>query len=453
MENELFMNAGVSHASEMTSLSSSTSPAMLNWASMETHQVEQSITRDVPRDCFYFEKSTEQSIFGSAPSSHVSSSPTPLNSNFSGGGGAGENYVIRELVGNLGYVGDIYGAPPASIGNSSGSCYATPMMSSPPLDAFSGDSRFAERAARFSCLGNRSFNGRGAETVPINGELTRVSSTSALKPPPAANRPVNLPGKEKLNPRSVLIPQLPHLLIYQRKLKRRKIRIRREVETQKKMERKRNHLIHTKILSMSGLDEAKPPIVTVSPNESVRREKISERMKLLQDLVPGCNKVTGKALMLDEIINYVQSLQRQVEFLSMKLSSVNTRLDFNMDALMSKDIFPSSNNQQVLRLESSSDILLADHHCHTLQLNPNDSSNNIMNPMETSESRSFNSQLPTLAHFTDSISQFSTFPGDDLHSIIHMGFAQNHISESNQVHSTSFQGPSNQVPSHMKAEL
>ncbi|KAJ7540447.1 hypothetical protein O6H91_10G015300 [Diphasiastrum complanatum] len=47
--------------------------------------------------------------------------------------------------------------------------------------------------------------------------------------------------------------------------------------------------------------------------ERVRREKISERMKFLQDLVPGCSKVTGKALMLDEIINYVQSLQSQVE--------------------------------------------------------------------------------------------------------------------------------------------
>ncbi|KAK7311395.1 hypothetical protein RJT34_09515 [Clitoria ternatea] len=47
--------------------------------------------------------------------------------------------------------------------------------------------------------------------------------------------------------------------------------------------------------------------------ERVRREKISERMKLLQELVPGCNKITGKALMLDEIINYVQSLQQQVE--------------------------------------------------------------------------------------------------------------------------------------------
>nr|XP_004298536.2 PREDICTED: transcription factor bHLH137 [Fragaria vesca subsp. vesca] len=57
--------------------------------------------------------------------------------------------------------------------------------------------------------------------------------------------------------------------------------------------------------------------------ERVRREKISERMKMLQRLVPGCDKVTGRAVMLDEIINYVQSLQNQVEFLSMKLASVN----------------------------------------------------------------------------------------------------------------------------------
>ncbi|CAO2152022.1 unnamed protein product [Urochloa humidicola] len=71
--------------------------------------------------------------------------------------------------------------------------------------------------------------------------------------------------------------------------------------------------------------------------ERVRREKISERMKLLQDLVPGCNKVTGKAVMLDEIINYVQSLQRQVEFLSMKLSTVNPRLEIDVDSFTPKD--------------------------------------------------------------------------------------------------------------------
>ncbi|GAB4860365.1 hypothetical protein Ancab_035523 [Ancistrocladus abbreviatus] len=71
--------------------------------------------------------------------------------------------------------------------------------------------------------------------------------------------------------------------------------------------------------------------------ERVRREKISERMKMLQALVPGCDKVTGKALMLDEIINYVRSLQNQVEFLSMKLASLNPMLyNFGVetDALM-----------------------------------------------------------------------------------------------------------------------
>ncbi|KAK9097122.1 hypothetical protein Sjap_022619 [Stephania japonica] len=72
--------------------------------------------------------------------------------------------------------------------------------------------------------------------------------------------------------------------------------------------------------------------------ERVRREKISQRMRFLQDLVPGCNKITGKALMLDEIINYVQSLQRQVEFLSMKLSTVNPELNIDIDRILSKEV-------------------------------------------------------------------------------------------------------------------
>lgn len=71
--------------------------------------------------------------------------------------------------------------------------------------------------------------------------------------------------------------------------------------------------------------------------ERARREKISERMKILQDLVPGCNKVIGKALVLDEIINYIQSLQRQVEFLSMKLEAVNSRLNTGIEAFPPKD--------------------------------------------------------------------------------------------------------------------
>ncbi|RVW35508.1 hypothetical protein VitviT2T_026055 [Vitis vinifera] len=72
--------------------------------------------------------------------------------------------------------------------------------------------------------------------------------------------------------------------------------------------------------------------------ERARREKISERMKILQDLVPGCNKVIGKALVLDEIINYIQSLQRQVEFLSMKLEAVNSRMNHTVEGFPLKDL-------------------------------------------------------------------------------------------------------------------
>ncbi|KAL1216833.1 Transcription factor BEE 3 [Cardamine amara subsp. amara] len=65
--------------------------------------------------------------------------------------------------------------------------------------------------------------------------------------------------------------------------------------------------------------------------ERVRRGKINERLKCLQDIVPGCYKTMGMATMLDEIINYVQSLQNQVEFLSMKLTAASSYYDFNSE--------------------------------------------------------------------------------------------------------------------------
>lgn len=54
-----------------------------------------------------------------------------------------------------------------------------------------------------------------------------------------------------------------------------------------------NHLLFLIIVSRHSFD--------MCQCLQVRREKISERMKYLQDLVPGCSKVTGKAVMLDEI--------------------------------------------------------------------------------------------------------------------------------------------------------
>ncbi|GAB4836002.1 hypothetical protein Ancab_000920 [Ancistrocladus abbreviatus] len=50
--------------------------------------------------------------------------------------------------------------------------------------------------------------------------------------------------------------------------------------------------------------------------ERLRRERIAERLKALQELLPGCNK-TDRAAMLDEIIDYVKFLRLQVKVLSM----------------------------------------------------------------------------------------------------------------------------------------
>ncbi|CAI9777019.1 unnamed protein product [Fraxinus pennsylvanica] len=153
--------------------------------------------------------------------------------------------------------------------------------------------------------------------------------------------------------------------------------------------------------------------------ERVRREKISERMKVLQELVPGCNKVTGKAVMLDEIINYVQSLQRQVEFLSMKLAIINPNMEFNVEALMSKDIFGSRGSFL--------------HNLYTSDAYPSQSQpgqnlhNGIPNGTEMpfQNGRNQSIQMPTLDNASEPVSQASTFWEDDLHSLVQMGFGQN----------------------------
>ncbi|KAG6519001.1 hypothetical protein ZIOFF_022490 [Zingiber officinale] len=50
--------------------------------------------------------------------------------------------------------------------------------------------------------------------------------------------------------------------------------------------------------------------------ERLRRERIAERIRALQELVPNTNK-TDRAVMLDEILDYVKFLRLQVKVLSM----------------------------------------------------------------------------------------------------------------------------------------
>ncbi|KAL3529272.1 hypothetical protein ACH5RR_008594 [Cinchona calisaya] len=90
--------------------------------------------------------------------------------------------------------------------------------------------------------------------------------------------------------------------------------------------------------------------------ERVRRGKINERLRCLQDIVPGCHKTMGMSVMLDEIINYVQSLQNQVEFLSMKLTAASNFYDFNgetdtMDTLQRAKALEAVKMQKQLKEE------------------------------------------------------------------------------------------------------
>ncbi|XP_042418471.1 transcription factor bHLH78-like isoform X2 [Zingiber officinale] len=147
--------------------------------------------------------------------------------------------------------------------------------------------------------------------------------------------------------------------------------------------------------------------------ERVRREKISERMKLLQDLVPGCNKVTGKAVMLDEIINYIQSLQRQVEFLSMKLATLNPQLEFNMmhqaDVPLPQQVFPLDTATSPFSFAQQS-LKIAE----TNRFNTHAAKNQLDSSI----------QLPPIVGLTDATNYLGNSDKDDLWYVIQTGFAR-----------------------------
>ncbi|XP_020571311.1 transcription factor bHLH49 isoform X3 [Phalaenopsis equestris] len=154
--------------------------------------------------------------------------------------------------------------------------------------------------------------------------------------------------------------------------------------------------------------------------ERVRREKISERMKFLQDLVPGCSKITGKAVMLDEIINYVQSLQRQVEFLSMKLAVVNPRLDFSTE--VSKDLF-QTRGASLSGLGFSHDSIsqqLNSIHQDLIEVGMTE----VMNPTDLFR-REIKVQLPPISAYKEAAQQMPNAWDDDLQKIVHMTYGNN----------------------------
>ncbi|KAL6217796.1 hypothetical protein ACLB2K_011013 [Fragaria x ananassa] len=544
MENNFFLNAGIP-----PSLHFEPAQSMPSWRSLSTamdiQSADQNCSSARSPECFYnpnWEKhSTDhQNVhFESALSSMVSS-PVASNSNISN-----ESVVIRELIGKLGSIGNSSNEISATIpannsymgggnGSTNTSCYSTPLNSPPKLNLpmmdhlakeklpslgktsmplnssvaeFSADPGFAERAAKFSCFGSRSFNSRTSQQLGThtnnsevvyrsnqlmgNGnKLPRVSSSPSLKAlgSQTEQRNSQLPNSREESKSTVvsehqmgetgMVPSSSTDLSSRKRKAASKGKAKDPIKVAEasdvselnakrckanengnnedgSVKAEEDTKGSTSSDEKQGKTGAKPPeplkdyihvrarrgqaTDSHSLAERVRREKISERMKLLQDLVPGCNKVTGKALMLDEIINYVQSLQRQVEFLSMKLSSVNTRLDFNMDALMSKEIFQqqsSSLPHPIFPSDSSAQAIYGHHQ------NPAHCS---VDPLDSALCQSLGMQLPPLNAFSEAMPQYPAFGEDDLQTIVQMGFGQNTNKE------TEFHG-SNQA-SHMKIEL
>ncbi|KAL1544572.1 basic helix-loop-helix transcription factor [Salvia divinorum] len=393
-----------------------------------------------------------------------------------------DGFALRQLIWKLGGAGASDRPSPLPLLDQINLASLAP----PALPSLAADPGFTERAAKFSCFGSRSFNGRTSSqhlqprsATPGQSmvALPRVASSPSLKlngspPPRNRNSGMEMQPERKFgklpssgansNEESSVSEQMPSgetgsKAFNEMNSRKRKSASRgknkddrsnsaKEADDDENVKRSKQTEICENEQECNKADENKtnqkppePPKDYIhvrarrgqatdshSLAERVRREKISERMKLLQDLVPGCNKVTGKALMLDEIINYVQSLQRQVEFLSMKLASVNPDLDFNMENLLSKDMYQQSTSlpQQMYPLDSSSPAYY--HHHQNVQQQQLPGTNiSSVDPLPLDASLGI--QMPSVDGFVQNLPQFSAFTEDDLHSIVQMGLIQNSV--------------------------
>ncbi|RRT62898.1 hypothetical protein B296_00028751 [Ensete ventricosum] len=306
--------------------------------------------------------------------------PSPSSNTPAGNG----SVFISELSGRLCSIcnsGEI--SPPSRNRSANTSCYSTPLEAPPkpilstlghqqqgraplpttgnqtaaekfaPLPA---DSGFAERTARLSYFGARSGGGLPAQFgLPEAGKLSRVSSSQSLMAASGKEAPMTDEERSKTETRSKLggwtsgsstpdesssMSDRMTTSTPETKSRKRKSAPKGEAKGAPLTSSDRNPLR----LSEAGDPNPKRcrPAETNATAVEPKKQNSGKPSEPPKDYVHVrarrgqatashslAERVTGKAVMLDETINYVQALQRQVEFLSMKLATLNPQLDFS----------------------------------------------------------------------------------------------------------------------------
>ncbi|KAK8608994.1 hypothetical protein V6N13_025301 [Hibiscus sabdariffa] len=431
--------------------------------------------------------------FESALSS-MACSPAASNAGSSNFPGSGDNVMMRELIGKLGNICNTISPQsfinPIPINNIS--YYTSPLNSPPELNLSmvdsqirgnlkfpgvgnqllnhpsfapdSADSEFAERAARIPCFGltEAEFPQRLVRTMDcfkitgsqpnvtdnnkslphdgnpcfhkVNGRLSRCSSTENGDSKEESSISEQIPGvdssikgqidanarKRKSIPRGkakeTLSPAPADAKIAEEN---------HESDAKRSKQQNGNAKAENDENQKQNKETPKPP---EPPKDYIH---VRARRGQATDSHSLAERVTGKAVMLDEIINYVQSLQRQVEFLSMKLATVNPRMNVNMEALLSRDLFQSRGSlpHALYSMDSSAPAFGSGYQPQqALPLN-NGMSNNMdiqfsMNPINAALHKTQGLRLPPVDSSTNANPQIGSFLDDDLQSIVQMGFGQ-----------------------------
>ncbi|KAJ6778728.1 TRANSCRIPTION FACTOR BHLH60 [Salix koriyanagi] len=163
-----------------------------------------------------------------------------------------------------------------------------------PNVTFPSNTSLLERAARFSVL-NGGSNSTDSSSVPSDSSSKNLEKAAPVKSEPLETESY-LDSSQPLVSDPTVGNSAPNARAYSKRKERgKKVKgaSKKSKNEVSKQEEEKLPYVHVRARRGQATDSH-------SLAERARREKINQRMKLLQELVPGCNKVGYPSLILDE---------------------------------------------------------------------------------------------------------------------------------------------------------